>query len=182
MHAPPYIRLAVAAAFSAAAASPAPALQQQVDPLDPFHCIAHPGYYNEVELEEARPWTVIAGTLVFHSVNLDCGCRRAGVSVLFSDAEVDPNHNDGNGISAVVRDGDPGRIHVLMMNGEQKSIGDYAYGTPVPFKIAFDDERGTMRIESGKFAMTAKPARLRRSAIHIPCLSADVSVVELHSE
>lgn len=184
MRAPSYLRLAVLAAASATLASSVAAQQPlKIDPADPFHCVAHSGFFNERGAEIMRPWTVASGSLVFHEAHPDCDCGRAGVSVLFSDSTVDPDKEHGIGFSAVIRPDDPKVVHLLLMSdGDQQPIGDYAYGTTLPFKVAFDESAGTMTVTAGKFTVTTKPPHLRHSSLDVPCMSADVSVADLRME
>lgn len=181
MRAPRCIRLALIAAATTIVGSSLAAQQvPTIDPSDPFRCIASSGYANQVEMGVRPSWAMASGTLVFHAAHPDCECHRATVSLLFTSASADPDKDHGNGLYAEIREEDPTHVHLwLMIDGEPQAFGDYDYGQPIPFKVAFDDAKGTMTMASGKFAATAKPAHLRRSTIYIPCLSADVSVVDL---
>jgi hypothetical protein len=41
--------------------------------------------------------------------------------------------------------------------------------------VTFDDDKGTVTVESGEYRMTAKPERLFRGTFNMACVGADVS-------
>jgi len=65
----------------------------------------------------------------------------------------------------------------MRVDGEGRLLGTYPYGTPIPFKVTFDDANGTVTVESGKYRETAKAPQLWRSLMNMSCVGADVSFV-----
>ena len=180
------IRLALAAAslaavgFSSAhAQSQAQAeIDAQAPPGEIWRCVAHNAFYAEREGGIFPTTTVISAKLVFHSIAPGPEWQPMA-SIHFMSVNADPDMSFGNGITAVVPNGKPDRIEVFMVvDGEARPFGSYPLGTPVPFKITFDDAKGTVTLESGKFAMTAKPAQLLRPHFDMKCSGADVSFAD----
>ena len=175
---------AIAASVIVIGCSSAPAQQSaqsevkaKPEPGELWRCFAHQAYFKE---EEAGIWPatkVVAGKMVFHAVTPD-EQWVAGAELKFTSLANDPEKRHGNGISAIVRLGQPDRVEVYMtVDGRQQPLGEYPYGTPVPFKVTFDDANGTVAVESGKYSMTAKAPHLWRGLMNMSCVGANVSFV-----
>lgn len=118
---------------------------------------------------------VITGLLVFHSVALD-DTYMSGVSVNYTGGAPGVELEKGAGVWAFIDKDRPDTINVYwMLNGEQEPLGTYPYGTPVPYKITFDDAHRTVTIESGKFKMTADHDQPLRGTMNMHCVGSDVS-------
>ena len=188
------IRLAITAVSAIAAGCSSPGAREQVQqpeqaqsqvqeqPGDIWRCAARYAYYREREAGQFPMTKVISGKLVFHSVSPG-PYWASGASVHFMSVAADPDMSHGNGINAVVRDGETDRIDIFMVvDGERRPLGSYPVGAPVPFKVIFDDANGTVTLESGEFAMTAKPGQLLRPHFVMKCSGADVSFADFDSK
>lgn len=155
--------------------------QVQPQPVELWRCVARNAFYVEREGGLFPTTTVVSGKLVFHSVSHGSQWQPMA-SIHFMSVNADPDMSHGNGITAVVPNGEPDRIQIFMVvDGESKLLGSYPKGTPVPYKIMFDDAKGTVTFESGAFAMTAKPAQLQRPHFDMKCSGADVSFTDFVS-
>jgi hypothetical protein len=155
--------------------------QEQAPDDDLWRCVARTDFYKDNPAFGSPETKAISGTIRFHRVTP--GEWPAQASVRFTSLAEDPETALANGIRASVYQDEPGRIYVLaVVDGEQQRIGWYPAGTPVPFKVTFDDSRGTVSIESGKFSLTAKPTSMLRSTTDMTCSGADVSFASFNSE
>lgn len=181
---PSAIRVTIAAAFlvvggcSSARAEEQAQGQAQAQAGEIWRCVARNAYYAELEGGIFPATKVISGKLVFHSISHGPEWQPMA-SMHFMSLNADPDMSHGNGITAVVSRAEPDRIQIFMVvDGEPRRLGSYPVGTPVPFKIMFDDAKGTVTIESGDFAMTAKPSQLQRPHFDMKCSGSDVSFTE----
>lgn len=185
------IRLAlVAASVIAVGCSSAQAEEQAQDqtraqpqplPGELWRCVARNAFYVEREGGLFPTTTVISGKLVFHSVSHGSQWQPMA-SIHFMSVNADSDMSRGNGITAIVPNGEPDRIQIFMVvDGESRHLGSYPKGTAVPYKLMFDDAKGTVTLESGAFAMTAKPAQLQRPHFDMKCSGADVSFTDFVS-
>lgn len=155
--------------------------QTEAQPVELWRCVARNAFYAEREGGLFPTTTVISGKLVFHSVSHGSQWQPMA-SIHFMSVNADPDMSHGNGITAIVPNGEPDRIQIFMVvGGESRRLGSYPKGTPVPYKISFDDTKGTVTLESGKFAMTAKSAQLQRPHFDMKCSGADVSFTDFVS-
>lgn len=173
------IQVAIAVGMTAAlAAASGCSSADAVEPSGGFElwrCEARNAFYREREAGISPTTEVVAGELVFHGVSPGPEWQ-SGAAVRFTSVMADPQKRHGNGITASIPDGEHGSIYVSMVvDGQQRLLGKYPYGSAVPFKITFNDEEGTMQVQSGKFEMTATPTDLLRPTMVMMCSGADVS-------
>ena len=119
-------------------------VQADAQPVELWRCVARNAFYAEREGGLFPTTTVISGKLMFHSVSHGSQWQPMA-SIYFMSVNADPDMSHGNGITAIVPNSEPDRIQLFMVvDGESRLLGSFPEGTPVPYKLSFDDAKGTV--------------------------------------
>jgi hypothetical protein len=149
------------------------------EPSDLWRCVAESAYYDAKKLSQSPFTREISGKFVFHSATPDAEWTTLA-RIRFADSGLEFRYGDG--IMAVVRKREPGTVYLRMIvDGDERLMTSIPYGTPIPFKISFDDEAGTVTAESGGVSMTAQTAHPYRADFDLSCSGADVSFADFVS-
>lgn len=150
-------------------------------PGSKWSCFADSAYFHD-EDERISTSRSISGKISFKSVHPDPQWVSAA-TVKFTSPWTDPWKSGGQGISVAVAGQQPDKIFLFYVeDGQRKRLGTMAYGEDVPFTVTFDDQAGTVTIESGEYKVTTKPWQLARGTMDMNCSGAEVGFEDMSSE